>query len=162
MINTNIPAPSLTDICFSCFSLPPHQQKVLYCIPSWAEPSCQFCGKVDTLEHHFIECEQVRLFWKYVKRWFHNNFDFVIKFGPLDILLGIPSHGFNREIAQLNFIILFGKAFIRTCNLIKQPIDFYYFQIALKDRLILEKYKMATQNKKNYFNDMWRAVYENQ
>ena len=81
-----------------------------------AENNCLTCGEIDSLQHYFVDCTSVALFWKYIKTWYNYNFDFSITFGPLDILLGIPNYDENNEINILNFVILWGKSYIKTCK----------------------------------------------
>ena len=32
-------------------------------------PKCLDCNHVDTLEHHFFDCETTKLFWKSITDW---------------------------------------------------------------------------------------------
>jgi len=80
------------------------------------EDKCTQCNEVDTLSHYFAECKMLESFWKILKTWFLRNFQFIINFTPLDILLGIPNYTKNCEIDILNFVILFAKNFIYNCK----------------------------------------------
>ena len=66
---------------------------------------CTYCQEIDTLSHYFVECESVCGFWNSLKAWFLRTFEFCINFTVLDILLGIPNHGKNKDIDILNFVI---------------------------------------------------------
>ena len=99
---------------------------------------CNYCEKIDTLQHHCVDCEQVGMFWRSVKAWTLRNFLLTIQYGTLDIVLGIPNDNKNLEINTLNFIIFFGKNYIKTCKTVKKAVDFYEFQISLKKRMVLE------------------------
>ena len=70
---------------------------------------CNSCNQVDTLCHYFAECSLVCDFWKYLKTWFLRAFEFCINFTALDILLGIPNYGKNKDIDILHFVILFAN-----------------------------------------------------
>ena len=61
---------------------------------------CTYCLEIDTLSHYFVECESVCGFWNSLKAWFLRTFEFCIKFTVLDILLGIPNHGKNKDIIK--------------------------------------------------------------
>ena len=90
-----------------------------------------YCQEIDILTHNFVECESVRGFWSSLKAWFLTTFEFSIKFTVLDILLGIPNHGKNKDIDILNFVILFAKAYIYNSKRDEMAIDFYTFLVKL-------------------------------
>ena len=91
------------------------------------------------MQHSFVDCYIVKQFWGILKIWFKRNFDFVINFGPLDILLGIPNYDSNSDLNVLNFVILFAKSFIKKHRIYGKMFDFYQFQIELKKRVLIEK-----------------------
>ena len=122
---------------------------------------CNYCEKIDTLQHHFVDCEKVGMFWRSVKAWCLRNFQFTIEFGTLDILLGIPNEYKNLEINTLNFIILFGKNYIKTCKNAKKAVDFYEFQITLKNRMVLEKLIFCANNNEIKFEERWSNLADN-
>ena len=101
---------------------------------------CELCDTLDSLEHYFIECSIVKIFWNSFKLWWSTHFTFSINFGPLDILLGIPNPNDLNELKILNFCILLAKAFIRKCKENQKLIFFYEYQIDLKEQMITEEY----------------------
>ena len=122
---------------------------------------CPTCDKVDTLEHYFVDCTQVITLWRSLKTWCNYILKFKIQFGPLDILLGIPNYTKQNEIDILNFIILFAKMFIKTCKNENKRIDFYDFQLRLKQRMIVEKQIMISDGKSDLYNEKWKDLDEN-
>ena len=134
-----------------------------YLLHLWGKETdnkCSYCNQIDTLQHHFAECKPVMQFWNSIKTWYLHNFDFLINFGTLDILLGIPDNEESSEIKMLNFIILFGKDFIKSCKKTSKPIDFYQFQISLKDRMKLEKYFSILNHKDHKNQEIWSHLAE--
>ena len=93
------------------------------------------CQEIDTLSHYFVECESVRGVWNSLKARFLRTFEFSINFTVLDILLGIPNHGKNKDIVILNFVILFAKSYKRD----EMAIDLYAFLVKLKTRMAIEE-----------------------
>ena len=116
---------------------------------------CKLCSEIDSIQHYFFDCKYVSLFWNCVKTWFKYNFDFVIKFGPLDILLGIPNYDDNLEINILNFVILYGKYYIKACKNKEKPIEFYEYQVQLKERMLIEERIHFLNHKEIVFQNKW-------
>ena len=102
--------------------------------------TCTHCTAVDTIEHHFYYCYRTQTFWEYVREWCRQYFQLKIEFGVLDVLLGIPNYNKSLEFFLLNFIILFGKSFIKTCNLKNSDVNFNTFIKNLKYRMNIERY----------------------
>ena len=122
---------------------------------------CPTCNKVDSLVHYFVDCNQVKILWGCLKTWCNYILKFKIQFGPLDILLGIPNYANQNEIDILNFIILFAKMFIKTCKNENKTIDFYDFQLRLKQRMIIEKQIMLSDGKSDIYDKKWKDLDEN-
>ena len=119
---------------------------------------CNYCNEVDSLGHYFVECNVLHVFWKKLKAWFLRNFDFIINFKTLDILLGIPNYQRTNDIDILNFIILFAKNFIYTCKKNNRHIDFFSFLVKLKTQLEIEEYRCKIYNKLQEFNLKWALL----
>ncbi len=120
---------------------------------------CNYCNnEIDTLGHYFVECNALHVFWKRLKAWFLTNFEFVINFKTLDILLGIPNYDKNVDIDILNFMLLFAKNYIYSCKKINNSIDFYTFQVKLKMHLEIEEYRCKLYNKLYEFNAKWAPI----
>ena len=119
---------------------------------------CDHCNAIDTLSHYFAKCPRVELFWGYLKKWFLRNFEFVINFTPLDILLGIPNFDRNVDIDILNFVILYAKYFIYTCKKFNVSIDLYKFLVKLKTRIVIEEYRCKMYNKIQEFENKWSRL----
>ena len=119
---------------------------------------CDYCENVDTVDHFFYYCEHVHLFWKYLKNWVHKSFKVVIGFKALDILLGLPNYNRDVYIDILNFVILYGKYYIKICRQNVKNIDLYRFLVMLKERMYVEKYIYHCQNKNDVFDKRWSIL----
>ena len=95
------------------------------------------------------------------KTWFKYSFDFVINFGPLDILFGVPNYQNSLEFSVLNFIILYAKMFIKNSKENQKVSVFYEFQIDLKERILLEQQILYSNGKQDVFDQKWNTLLEN-
>ena len=123
------------------------------------ENICLTCSEIDSLQHYFVDCTSVALFWNYIKTWYNYNVDFSITFELLNMLHGIPNYDENNEINILNFVILWGKSYIKTCKKKDcQPV-FYDFQVCLKERMIIEEKIHIFNHTENKFHK-WSKLME--
>ena len=101
---------------------------------------CNVCGEEDTLEHYFFNCTDMQYFWNSFMNWWKSALGFHFQLHTLDVVLGIPNYNENTEIDILNYLILFAKKHISKCKQSSTNIFFYTYQVALKERLLIEKY----------------------
>ena len=76
-----------------------------------------------------------------------DQFVCMLNFTVLDILLGIPNLGKNKDIDILNFVILFAKSYIYSSKRDEMAIDFYTFLVKLKTRMVIEEYRCNIYDK---------------
>ena len=119
---------------------------------------CTYCQEIDALSHYFVQCESVRGFWNSLKALFLRTFEFCINFTVLDILLGIPNYGKNKDIDILNFVILFAKSYIYSSKRDEMAIDFYTFLVKLKTRMVIEEYRCNIYDKHVEIETMWARL----
>ena len=100
----------------------------------------------------------MRGFWNSLKACFLRTFEFCIKFTVLDILLGIPNYGKNKDIDILNFVISFAKSYICSSMRDEMAIDFYTFLVKLKTRMIIEEYRCSIYEKHIEIETMWARL----
>ena len=100
----------------------------------------------------------MRGFWNSLKAWFLRTFEFCINFTVLDILLGVPNYGKNKDIDILNFVILFAKSYIYSSKRNEMPIDFYKFLVKLKTRMVIEEYRCNIYDKHVEIETMWACL----
>ena len=70
----------------------------------------------------------------------------------LDILLGIPNYGKNKDIDILNFVILFAKSYIYDCKKNEMVIDLYNFHMVIQEHIC------KVYNKTEEFESMWASL----
>ena len=100
----------------------------------------------------------MRGFWNSLKAWFLRTFEFSINFIVLDILLGIPNHGKNKDIDILNFVILFAKSYMYNSKRDEMAIDLYTFLVKLKMRMVIEQYRCNIYDKHVEIKTMWARL----
>ncbi len=114
--------------------------KWLYNIKIKENGTCDYCNETDDIQHFFIYCENIKVFWKCFINWW-NRIDLVdLNSFSEDIeeciIFGFPY--VHDIIKELNYCILIAKYYIyiqRLCN--QNKIDFYIFQTMLKNKLLI-------------------------
>ena len=133
--------------------------KWLYNITVKSSSKCDFCNEEDNLLHYFIYCPNTNLLWKCFFNWWYTITKIDIK-ETLDehILFGYPG---NNEIETvLNFCVLLAKWFIYCRKLNNNnDMDFYQYQVQLKERLYIERMLCIKNNSPQNF-DKWSIIYE--
>lgn len=129
--------------------------KMLHLWKKEPTPNCRYCDSIDSLEHYFYFCARSQAFWERVKQWFAEKFDFIINFGALDILLGMPNPTKSSELMALNFVILFAKQFIKRSKQEDQALSFVMFVNKFNQRLKIEEHICITNGKLESFNIIW-------
>jgi hypothetical protein len=113
---------------------------------------CSFCNKeIDTIQHFFLLCENINLFWKTFNNWWYRltkvNFTTISNTNRLqqNILFGFINPEYNTTV--LNYCILQAKYYIYINKLNKyNNICILDFLIHLKSKLNQEKYICETSN----------------
>lgn len=113
---------------------------------------CFKCNSIETLEHKFYECFEMKLFWKKFEEWWFIIFEERLYLRKDCVIFGF----LNIEKNVLNFCILMAKYYI---NLMKSLYDnthnipfesFYHF---LKRRLDYLEYLYLLKDKSNIFHE---------
>lgn len=120
---------------------------------------CQSCSEIDTIEHFFASCKVVEEFWLNLRSWLRDNFTVLINFGALDILFGVPNETMMNEITVLNFIILYGKEYIKTSRFAEKPLNILTFLKHLKCRVDIENQILIDLDQVDIYNLMWRDLH---
>lgn len=129
--------------------------QMLYIWNKELTPNCKYCDIEDSLEHYFYYCNISQAFWDRIRHWFAEHFDFIINFGVLDILLGIPNPAKQPEIMALNFVLLFAKQFIKMSKQEDSAISFAKFVNKFNKRIKIERHISINQNKIESFDITW-------
>ena len=134
-----------------------------YILYKWVKSdtnTCYLCNEIDTLEHTLVHCENVKDFWKYLKKMLKLVTGTTLQFGTLDIIFGLPNSENDNILMVFNFIILLAKSYIKTCRRNKTRAHLY-FQLLLKDIVLLEKQILLGNGHVDDFENNWRFLLEN-
>ena len=119
---------------------------------------CVECNVVDSLEHHFVQCENVKLFWTMLLEWWNTIYEVSIKLHVLDIVFGIVNHDRDTMLSTLNFCILFAKYYIYKSKLDNKKVKFGKYKYELKQRILYEKCILAQDDKLAFFDERWNVL----
>ena len=67
------------------------------------------CGVLDTIEHYFIECKEIRPLWKELIEGWQNSISTFFTITDEEILFGIPNPFNLKLIDQTNYIMCLAK-----------------------------------------------------
>ena len=120
---------------------------------------CDYCGKIDIIEHYFFYCIECEHLWSMIKNWFKNITKAHILLRVANILFGIPYRRSQDKILfNLNFIIIHAKWFIFDKKRENKVILFPSFLRYLKCVLEVEKEIAIISNAKKFQNN-WSLIY---
>ena len=125
-------------------------------------PSCKYCSSDDTIEHFFLHCNDVALFWRMLTSWWNrvvNDDSQINVLDDKDILFGIKTS--NTYICLLNSIILCAKKYIHDIKLSSdQHISFITFLIILKQHATYQNEISNRNINRNQARDIWYWLYD--
>ena len=125
-------------------------------IPS---PYCTLCKDncIDTILHHFIECSELRTFWRSLESWWNQSSNLKVQLTKKHIIFGIYYD--NLEFITVNYVILLAKWYIYTHVYHERKVELYGFLVALKSHLEIEKQVCYYNGKCEEFTKKWIGVY---
>jgi hypothetical protein len=103
---------------------------------------CNYCNNEDDLIHFFISCDNIRLFWQKLVKWWNNMEDLQINLLTYDIVENILfGYRLIDDIFKvINFVFLHAKYYIYISRLYNNNnLSLNEFLIILKQKLIMEK-----------------------
>ena len=110
--------------------------KWLHRIGIITSPNCLRCKtEIETLNHIFINCPEVIIFWNELKRKWHVLFDEITN---VEKLFGILNHDDEDWILK-NQILLVARRYICICKYRGSPLSISVFDILLRDTARLEE-----------------------
>ena len=122
-------------------------------------PNCLKCNQIDDIIHYFVECREVKDFWKRLESWWNRTTGFDIVCTTKHILFGVYYD--NVYYSHVNYVLLLAKWFIYRQNIKDRPICFYNFLRELKEKLKLEEYICVKNNTSHHFHTKWNIVIDN-
>ena len=97
------------------------------------DDKCQLCGKKQTLEHLFVECQQVDSFWNFFSSWWNScNLPKVTLTCSDKIYAHHPE---KQSFCALNFCLIVARFYIYTSTRENEPYSFLTFKIMPKSKL---------------------------
>ena len=96
--------------------------------------NCEYCkDNVDTIEHYFYYCRNVREFWTSFSKWFSNIIEDNVILEIEDIIFGFFKETSFKHV--LNYCIYYGKWHIYRQKTIGKELFLYSFLVELKHKL---------------------------
>ena len=78
--------------------------------------TCEYCEKVDDIEHYFFHCTILKGYWKLVTARAYINTKKEVKLDPKNVIFGITKEQFPsltlKQVNMINYYILIGKSSI--------------------------------------------------
>ena len=122
---------------------------------------CDYCHKLDTIEHFMVSCPSVLILWHSIINWCKTTFQINIPLDIYELLFGIPNENEEVFVNQYNFVILHAKYYIYYNKKRQKPLDLYEFLLSIKHELILKKTVCQMHNKMHIFDKTWGELYAN-
>ncbi|CAC5393918.1 unnamed protein product [Mytilus coruscus] len=82
---------------------------------------CASCKEIETIDHNFFECTEIKQFWREVSNWWNFVFGVIIFLNKDSVIFGV----WNSDYLVLNYCILQAK------------YDINYVKITQLDRLLI-------------------------
>ena len=89
------------------------------------DDKCTFCNETETIEHLFYYCSQSKRFIAQVEDWLNRTYGKHYSISVIDFLFGVPLSSLDKFLQTLNWVILYAKWYMYTCNLAKE--NFFYY-----------------------------------
>ena len=96
--------------------------------------TCQYCDKIDTLEHHLYECRESKALLNKIEKWLHHTLEILHNFTICETIFGIPNRQ-EQHFYILNYIVLIYKLYINKAKTNQEPISMINYLIELKCRI---------------------------
>ena len=116
------------------------------------DPFCNNCGKVETLQHYFVDCEETRLFWNDLAQRINQKLSQRRHFIPniKNILFGNVS-----TLEVVNYIILIAKQFIVFRRAREEEVVLSHFTPFLIKQFQIETVIARKTNNMHKFEERW-------
>ena len=119
------------------------------------------CGKLDDIEHFFIECDQVKCLWHQMFRWWKDIVDTTFNFSNKEIIFGVDNV-FNLEVIMYtNYLILIVKYYIYISKIKEEELCFLKAISLLKAELTNEEEIAKHLNRYGKFHQAWGNLVQN-
>ena len=95
---------------------------------------CNYCRKIDTIEHHLFECIENQIIITKIEKWLKLNLDITHKFTICEIIFGIQGKK-ERNFYIINYIILIFKLYVNKAKTNDEHITMLNYLLELKYRV---------------------------
>ena len=117
--------------------------------------NCPYCGELEeTIEHAFLYCETVKIFWNEVEQWLRLHIDTSIKLSNLEKIMGTDT---TENIIDKT-IIATDRVIYRNRQQGK-PHSIREVKALLKSQMLLEEYHSSTEGTDTIFLKTWENIY---
>ena len=111
---------------------------------------CCFCNEeIETIEHIFVECEVIKIFWERVIKWIQNKMGIILQLKVEEKLFG------NNILPIIDLVILIARKCIYFCRCNNQFPQIKGFESRIWDMYYTEKYIAVKNDKLTLFNNKW-------
>ena len=118
---------------------------------------CYLCkSEQHTIQHMFLKCSHVALFWNEFFDWWSQVTSENIKLPDSTILYG-PTTSLKHH-QPLSLALLVAKYFIYKCNLNEQSLLFSLFKTELRENIMTERYIAIKNKTAKLFNEKWKCL----
>ena len=76
---------------------------------------CQYCDKIDYIEHFFFQCKSIRHIWKEIEKYMLTNLNLKLNIEVIHVLYGVvelPQKVSKGILHKVNTILAIGKLVI--------------------------------------------------
>jgi len=138
----------------------PHNYK-LYNMKLITSPNCNHCNSIDSILHRFIECKDIKSFWRQIINYFNtiHNTNFILH--PENIIFGMVLNTHDPIIYILNAFILLGKYWIHICRIKENTPHIQGFLYMLRKYMENEKYIHTLHNTYHKYTSRWEQLHNN-
>ena len=118
-----------------------------------ADPFCDDCGGVDDLQHYFVMCPQLSMFWYRLSAALNCKLrkSYRLQSDSTTVLFGTTDGP-----RSLNIVMLYAKQFIVSKKFSDGDVDFDGFKKYLCTMFEIEKRVAIWNDKKDAFREVWK------
>ena len=128
----------------------------LYRIGKADSYACNYCPKIDHIQHFFYECPGMQTFWMSFQNWWNKMENVDITINKEAAMVGITDSEIN--IDQLNACLQIARWYIYTEKLNLQQPFLYKFLCLLKFKIKTEKMIHIRNNQLAKYEELWEKI----
>ena len=127
----------------------------LYRIRKVDDNQCEYCRQnSETIIHLFVQCNQVKSFWRELDDWLSNNFGYRMSLNDKNILFS-----FGQKNKLINYLCVLAKYYVYSNKFSGRGLNLEAFMSILKRKYQSEKYLANLSNTFAKFLRKWAMLY---